>query len=426
MSKRYTYVPHKVQATPKRTTWADIVAYYRSSFEIMKPVVEEVLHFFRDVLGSDYIFDQNVIKTHLREENEDSFKSKAKESEFARYYRNRLYNEIILYTIQSEGEDPVEIHLNIITFLEELHGVFRDLIRLASDKPNEAEILLSILEFVEDRIFPDLKNFEKVFAQLKKYSHFYEIQRYLLCSREELTLKARSSEIPALSPHFIDIVKMITTKFNSEYLSFPNEETEIPVLEKKTLLDVFVSNIGSTEKTVFEDLLHLFGMEIESEELVKFAADKIKILKQHGYLADVLTESGPRIEPRLSNETLFWIFLSNASIKRVHLSRKLINWISGVFGVIIYESVLRKNMQEQNFFIRIFTDPYIEEKIIPYLMKLICFEPMLSIDYMQIDDSSVQRKKILELLGDKIETMDILINEAEEHLISILEENKGE
>jgi hypothetical protein len=424
MSKKYSYVPHKVQATPKRTTWTDIISYYRGTFEIMKPVLDETLHFFRDELGSDYIFDQDLIKKHLQEENSDSYKSKARESEFARYYRNRLYNEIILYTIQSEGEDPIEVHINVITFLEELHGVFKDLAKIVSDKPNEAIYLLSAIEFLEERIFPDIKNFDKVFAQLKKFAEYYEIQRYLLCSREELSLRPRSNEVPALSPHFIDIVKMITTKFNSEYLSFPTDIIEIPVLEKKTLLDVFVANIGTTEKTVFEELLHLFGMEIESEELVKFADDKIKVLKQHGYLAEVLTEIGPKLEPRLSNETLFWIFLSNASIKRMHLSRKLINWISGVFAVIIYESILRKNMQEQNFFIRIFTDPYIEEKLIPYLMKLVCFEPMLSIDYMQIDDSPVQRKKILELLGDKIETIDILIDELKEQMISIMEEKK--
>ena len=265
---------------------------------------------------------------------------------------------------------------------------------------------------------------EKVFAKLKDNIEFYEVQRYLLCSREELSFKALSNEIPALSPHFINIVKMMTTKFNSEYLSFPTELTEIPVLEKSLLLNVFVANIGTTEKSVFEDLLRLFGMEIESEELVKFSEDKMEVLKKHGFMAEVLTEFGPKTEPRLSNETLFWIFLSNASVRRMSLSRKLINWISGVFAVIIYESILRKNLQEDNFFMRIFTDPYIEEKLIPYLMKLICFEPMLSIDYTQIDDSQVQRKKILELLGDKIEAIDILIDYLTEFITPLFEEDK--
>lgn len=73
---------------------------------------------------------------------------------------------------------------------------------------------------------------------------------------------------------------------------------------------------------------------------------------------------------------------------------------------------------------RIFTDPYIEEKLIPYLMKLICFEPMLSIDYTQIDDSQVQRKKILELLGDKIEAIDILIDYLTEFITPLFEEDK--
>lgn len=424
MSRKYSYVPHKVKSVQKRTTWSDIIAYYRGTFEIMKPVVDEVLHFFREELGSDYIFDQNLIKGHLQEENKDSFKSKAKESEFTRYYRNRLYNEIILYTVHSEGEDPIEVHINIITYLEELQAAFVDLSKIATEHRNEAHILLAAVEFIEERIFPDIRSFEKVFAKLKDNIEFYEVQRYLLCSREELSFKALSNEIPALSPHFINIVKMMTTKFNSEYLSFPTELTEIPVLEKSLLLNVFVANIGTTEKSVFEDLLRLFGMEIESEELVKFSEDKMEVLKKHGFMAEVLTEFGPKTEPRLSNETLFWIFLSNASVRRMSLSRKLINWISGVFAVIIYESILRKNLQEDNFFMRIFTDPYIEEKLIPYLMKLICFEPMLSIDYTQIDDSQVQRKKILELLGDKIEAIDILIDYLTEFITPLFEEDK--
>jgi hypothetical protein len=276
-----------------------------------------------------------------------------------------------------------------------------------------------MVEFLQERLFPDIKNFEKVFAQLKENQIYYEIHRYMLCSREEISIKPRSNEIPALSPHFIDIVKTITTKFNSEYLSFPTETVEIPVLEKTQLSEVFVSNIGTNEKNVFDDVAAIFGLEIESEELVKFSEEKMKILKKHEFMKEVFVDDGIKMEPRLSNETFFWIFLSNASVKRMNLSKKLINWISAVLSIIIYEAILRRNMQEGNFFIRILTDPYIEEKLIPYVMKLICFEPMLSIDYMQIEDSPVQRKKILELLGDKIEAFDIIIDDLKEHLNSI-------
>ena len=52
-----------------------------------------------------------------------------------------------------------------------------------------------------------------------------------------------------------------------------------------------------------------------------------------------------------------------------------------------------------DIFLDIFTDLKTEEKILPYLMKLICFENYLRIDRTKIRDSVQYRKEIFNTIG---------------------------
>ncbi|MHA1602555.1 MAG: hypothetical protein ACTSUI_06035, partial [Promethearchaeota archaeon] len=54
----------------------------------------------------------------------------------------------------------------------------------------------------------------------------------------------------------------------------------------------------------------------------------------------------------------------------------------------------------------LFLDLKTEEKILPYLMKLLCFDKYLRLDRTKIRDSPTYRKEIFSFLGRKIEVID--------------------
>jgi hypothetical protein len=78
------------------------------------------------------------------------------------------------------------------------------------------------------------------------------------------------------------------------------------------------------------------------------------------------------------------------------------------FAFIIYNAILHTVLADSNIFYNLFLDLKTEEKILPYLMKLLCFDNYLRMDRMQIRDSPSYRKEIFTFLGSKIEAIDKL------------------
>jgi hypothetical protein len=73
--------------------------------------------------------------------------------------------------------------------------------------------------------------------------------------------------------------------------------------------------------------------------------------------------------------------------------------------------ILKWKLSDENIFYSIFKDLQTNEKVLPYLMKLICFPNYLGLDKMKIRDSIQYRKEIFNFIGSQIDNLKILINE---------------
>ena len=93
--------------------------------------------------------------------------------------------------------------------------------------------------------------------------------------------------------------------------------------------------------------------------------------------------------------------MANVSFRRGFISREMVNWVAMNFAFIIYNAILHYGMADENIFYGLFLDLKTEEKILPYLMKLLCFEKYLRMDRMKIRDSPSYRKEIFTFLGSQ-------------------------
>jgi hypothetical protein len=100
--------------------------------------------------------------------------------------------------------------------------------------------------------------------------------------------------------------------------------------------------------------------------------------------------------------------LANASYKRGFLSKELLNWIALNSAFVIFNAVVHHRLSDENIFYGLYLDLKTEEKLLPYLMKLLCFDKYLRMDRMKIRDSPSYRKEIFSGLGSKIEAIDRL------------------
>ena len=91
------------------------------------------------------------------------------------------------------------------------------------------------------------------------------------------------------------------------------------------------------------------------------------------------------------------------------------------FAFIIYMAILKSILSEDNIFYNLFLDLKTEEKILPYLMKLLCFPEYIRLDRNKIRDSPVYRKELFTFLGSKIEALDELTAYLSEELEYLLD-----
>jgi hypothetical protein len=194
---------------------------------------------------------------------------------------------------------------------------------------------------------------------------------------------------------------------------FPEKKNyEIPMILKNDVFLPYIDAIANAEEEAIEKLAERFGLRIIDEIFLAPQEDFVEILLENNYLRENKQSDGMiRLLPQFSNETLIIFYLTLASQRRGFLSKELINWVSMNFAFIIYMGILKWKLSDENIFYAIFKDLQTNEKILPYLMKLICFPNYLALDKMKIRDSVQYRKEIFNFIGSQIDNIKDFINE---------------
>ena len=95
------------------------------------------------------------------------------------------------------------------------------------------------------------------------------------------------------------------------------------------------------------------------------------------------------------------------------------------FAFLTYMGILKWKLSDENIFYAIFKDLQTNEKVLPYLMKLICFPNYLGLDKMKIRDSVQYRKEIFNFIGSQIDNLKDFIEEIAIYCETIDEKNKN-
>ena len=284
-----------------------------------------------------------------------------------------------------------------------------------------------IVQFIQEQIFPRRKTLQEVYDHLiEKSVDYYEVQRHLLMPSSSYREKDEGFETPSLSPILYKIINEITSLFNLDpnYLESPKDETvEIPVVLKDEVFLPFIDSVANKEFLNLHQILKRMELQLMHDIFIGPTMNLVKASESHNYFKrESISDSKERIIPQLSNETLILMYLAKLAYKRGFISKELINWISSIFAILLYNGALLTFVIEENIFYSIFTDLKTEEKILPYMMKLICFDKYLGIDRTKIRDSVQYRKEIFSSIGSQIQSMRKLIEETSKYITSIIEE----
>ncbi|MFW9820297.1 MAG: hypothetical protein ACFFE5_11870 [Candidatus Thorarchaeota archaeon] len=218
-----------------------------------------------------------------------------------------------------------------------------------------------------------------------------------------------------MSPKIYQIINNITSLFNLDpnFGEFPEKKNhEIPMILKNEVFLPYIDSIANAEEEAFEKITERIGLRLIDEIFIAPQEDFVEILLENNFLRDNKQSDGTiRLYPQFSNETLVLYYLAFASQRRGFLSKELVNWISMNYAFLIYMGILKWKLSDENIFYSIFKDLQTNEKVLPYLMKLICFPNYLGLDKMKIRDSIQYRKEIFNFIGSQIDNLKILINE---------------
>jgi hypothetical protein len=272
-------------------------------------------------------------------------------------------------------------------------------------------LLFQITNFIQERVFPLGNSLNEIFDKLIEQSvNYYEIQRHILRPTTYYREDPEESSIPGISPKVYKIINEITSLFNLDpnYIEMPEDQnTDIPVILKESVFESFIDQIANAEENAISRILERIEFRVIDELFIGPTKRFIEIVEKHNYISKKsLNEDRVRITPQFSNETLILMYLAKVSYRRGFLSKELINWISANVSYLIYYGILKIKLSNDNIFYPIFTDLKTEEKILPYLMKLVCFDNYLRMDRSQIKDSVQYRKEVFNFLGSKIEYID--------------------
>jgi hypothetical protein len=283
----------------------------------------------------------------------------------------------------------------------------------------EQTYLYQLVKFIEQRLLPKGGSIKTIYEKLLNYStEFYESQRHLLRThtyyREDLKHPDFFS-IPGISPKVYQIINNITSFFNLDpsYGPFPERENyEIPMILKKEVFLPYIDSIANAEEDAIGAISERLGLRVIDGIFLAPKERFADILKDNDFLRESEQSDGKiRLIPQFSNETLVLRYLAFASRRRGFLSKELINWIAMNFAFLIYMGILKWKLHDENIFYSIFKDLQTNEKVLPYLMKLICFPNYLGLDKTKIRDSPQYRKEIFNFIGAEIDNLQVLIEE---------------
>jgi len=387
----------------------------------MRPILRETRRIMIN-LDSDLLLDVEVLDKIRQEEEKRNIRKVRALSEFSAMYRTNIYEIIKDFIVKYRERIPIiDIKDYIIEFLYESIDALTILQNITNpDKKNQEQTYLFLLvKFIEETIFSRGNSIQVIYDKLLKNSvNFYECQRHLLMPHTYYREKLENPDffvIPGLSPKVYQIINNIISLYNLDpnFGKFPEKENyEIPMILKNEVFLPYIDSIASAEEEAIESIAERIGLRILDGIFLAPQPDNVNIFLKNNFLRESKQSDGTiRLIPQFSNETLILNYLAFASMRRGFLSKELINWISMNFAFLIYMGILKWKLSDENIFYSIFKDLQTNEKVLPYLMKLICFPNYLGLDKMKIRDSPQYRKEIFNFIGSQIDNLKEFINE---------------
>ena len=401
----------------------------------MRPILRETRRIIED-LDADLLLDTEILDKIREEEERRNVRKVRALSEFSAMYRTNVY-EIIkdFITKYMEKISILDIKDYIIEFLYESVEALNILQRITNpDQSNlKTTYLYQLVKFIEEIVFPRGPNIKFIYEKLlESVPAFYECQRHILQPHTYYREKLENVDffhIPGMTPKVYQIINNITSFFNLDpnYGEYPERENqELPMILKNDVFLPFIDSIANAEEEAIEKVAERIGLRIIDGIFLAPKHEFVDILKANNFLRENKQSDGRiRLIPQFSNETLVLYYLAFASLRRGFLSKEFINWISMNFAFLIYMGILKWKLSDENIFYAIFKDLQTNEKVLPYLMKLICFPNYLSLDKMKIRDSPQYRKEIFNFIGAQIENLKDFINEIAIYCEKIEKERKN-
>jgi hypothetical protein len=414
-----------------RERWEDVIAYYRTYISIIQPLLQETR---REVLNltPDDIINTEILKEILKKEIKRSVSKVKAISEFNAFFRKEIFNYIIEYIEEIQDQfTPIDIKDYIMDFLEEAISAFDLLLDIVKEDQSQQHdsILFKLYDLIAGKIFPQGKNLQEIYDQLlDNAQEWYEVQRYILQPTTFYRDDIGEMIVPGISPKQFQVINQMTSLFNLDpnYMDMEhNPDNVIPTIMISDIFDPYISNIANTEEESIKRICQRMEMDVIMDIFIGPSDDFLKLTEPHNFITSQQDPDGKtRWMPQFSNETLFLLYLSHASYRRGFLSKELINWISINFAFIIYNAILHTQLSDENILYNLFLDLKTEEKILPYLMKLLCYGKYLRLDRTKIRDSPTYRKEIFNFLGSKIEAIDKMTYFLVDELKKMLKKNE--
>ncbi|MFX1494514.1 MAG: hypothetical protein ACFFBZ_09560 [Promethearchaeota archaeon] len=405
----------------KREKWTDLFPRYLTFISHMRPILRETRRIIIN-LDADLLLDTEILDKIRQEEEKRNIRKVRALSEFSAMYRSNIYEIIKDFIVKYREKIPIiDIKDYIVDFLYEAVNALNVLRHITN--PDEANLedtyLYNITKFIEEMLLPRGTNLKIIYEKLLKYSHnFYECQRHILQPHTYYREKLESPdffEIPGISPKVYQIINNIISLYNLDpnFGEFPEKENyEIPMILKNDVFLPYIDSIANAEEEAIESIAEHVGLRLIDNIFLAPTEDLVNILLDNNFLRENKQSDGRvRLYPQFSNETLLLYYLAFASQRRGFLSKELINWISMNFAFLIYMGILKWKLSDENILYPIFKDLQTNEKVLPYLMKLICFPNYLGLDKMKIRDSPQYRKEIFNFMGAEIDNLKNLISE---------------
>ncbi len=405
----------------RREKWTDILPRYMTFISHMRPILRETRRIILN-LDADLLLDTEVLDKIRQEEEKRNIRKVRALSEFSAMYRSNVYEIIKDFIIKYRDKIPIiDIKDYIVDFLHESVDALVVLQNITNpDERNlENTYLYRLVKFIEEKIFSRGNNIKRIYEKLLDHApKFYECQRHLLMPHTYYREKIENPDffmIPGLSPKVYRIINNITSLYNLDpnFGNYPEKDNyEIPMILKNEVFLPYIDSIANAEEDAIENIAERIGLRILDGIFLAPQKNTVEIFLEHNFLRESKqSDETVRLIPQFSNETLILYYLAFASLRRGFLSKELINWISMNFAFLTYMGVLKWKLSDENIFYAIFKDLQTNEKVLPYLMKLICFPNYIGVDKMKIRDSVQYRKEIFNFIGSQIDNLKEFIEE---------------